>query len=207
MSTRTTASRKVAKGEYIETDSGNKVSRRANISGTANITLGGKTVIMADVHLRGDLTRTSSSSSKPGADGKPSTSISIGRCTVVSTGTVVKPPMRMSRGVFTFYPLKIGDNVFIGPNCHIQAASISSHVHIGAHAVLQPFVMVRENVKILPHSVVPAGMIIPPNSVVAGRPARIVGEVGEGWGVVVPGGGGEGWVEGGDLRELVRSIR
>lgn len=78
--------------------------------------------------------------------------------------------------------------------------------------------MIKENVKILPDTVIPANMIIPPGSVVGGRPARVVGEVGEGWGVSggvgglgiggVAGSGEEkGWVEGGDLRELVRSIR
>jgi len=203
--------RKAAKGEYIETDSGNKVSRRANISGTANITLGGKTVIMSDVHLRGDLTRIKAPSSDPKAAAKqPSTSISIGRCTIVATGSVIKPPGRISRGVWTYYPMKIGDNVFIGPNSTIQSADIKSHVHIGENCVLQPFCMIRENVKILPNTVVPAQMIIPPNSVVGGRPARIIGEVGEGWGGsagAAGSGSGEGWVEGGDLRELVRSIR
>ena len=53
----------------------------------------------------------------------------------------------------------------------------------------------------------PPHMIIPPGSVVAGRPARIVGEVGEGWGMQLGGGEGEEWVEGGDLRPLVRSIK
>jgi dynactin-5 len=73
--------------------------------------------------------------------------------------------------------------------------------------------MIRENVKILPNTIIPAQMIIPPNSVVGGRPGRIIGEVGEGWGASNTGGAGgsagagEGWVEGGDLRELVRSIR
>lgn len=96
-------------------DSGNKVSRRANISGTANITLGGKTVIMADVHLRGDLTRTKSPDPKI-ASAKPQaiTSISIGKQTIVATGSVIKPPGRISRGMWTYYPMKIGDNVFIG---------------------------------------------------------------------------------------------
>jgi dynactin-5 len=49
-------------------------------------------------------------------------------------------------------------------------------------------------------------MVIPPGSIVAGKPARIVGEVGEGWGQT---GGEEGvdWREGGDLRPLVRSIK
>ncbi|OCK84345.1 dynactin subunit 5 [Lepidopterella palustris CBS 459.81] len=213
------ATRKAApKGEYIETDSGNKVSRRAAITGTANITLGGRTVISADVHLRGDLhpSRPAPSSSNNGpARDAPPTSISIGRCTVVSAGCVVRPPSRVSRGAVHYYPMKIGDNVFIGPNTTISAISISSHVHIGAGCVIHPFAIIKDNVKILPNTVVPAHMVIPSGSVVAGRPARVVGEVGEGWGVsaggagggALGGAGGQGWVEGGDLRELVRGIR
>ncbi|KAH8722528.1 trimeric LpxA-like protein [Phaeosphaeriaceae sp. PMI808] len=200
------AARKAApKGEYIETDSGNKVSRRSAITGTANITLGGRTVIMADVQLRGDLHPTRSVPSQSGKE-VTHTSISIGRCTVISTGSVIKPPCRISRGQVHYYPMKIGDNVFVGPNCTIQAISISSHVHIGE----------KENVKILPNAVIPANMVIASGSVVGGCPARVIGEVGEGWGVNgggsggglgVGGGGEEKWVEGGDLRELVRSIK
>ncbi|KAF4304523.1 putative dynactin subunit 5 protein [Botryosphaeria dothidea] len=228
---RPTAARKAPKGEYIETDSGNKVSRRAHISGTANITLGGRTVIMADVHLRGDLHRFKSSDTSAEGKSAPSSAanaISIGRCTVVGAGCVVKPPARISRGILSYYPMKIGDNVFIGPNSHISAASVSSHVYIGESCILEPFCIIRDNVKILPHSVVPSNMVIPSNSIVGGRPARVVGELGEGWGVAAGGGGvgssggaggaattgvglplglGDVWVEGGDLRELVRSIK
>lgn len=54
-------------------------------------------------------------------------------------------------------------------------------------------------------------MVVPAGSIVGGKPGRVIGEVGEGWGVssgAVGGPGGEGgWVEGGELRELVRSIR
>lgn len=190
-------------------DSGNKVWRKANISGAPNITLGGKTVIREDVNLRGDLTRLSSKDDGASKSSSSSHSISIGRCSIIAAGTVVKPPCRVSRGILTYYPMKIGDNVYVGPGCTIQAASISSHVWIGEKCVLQPFVMVRESVKILPGSIVPANMVIPSNSLVAGRPARIIGEVGEGWGAgggAVGGVGVEAVVEGGDLRELVRSI-
>ena len=103
-----------------------------------------------------------------------------------------------------------------GPNCVISAISISSHVHIGANVTIHAFAIIKENVKILPNTVVPGAMVIAPGSVVGGQPARIVGEVGEGWGMsgggagngLGMGGGGEDkWVEGGDLRELVRSIK
>ena len=52
--------------------------------------------------------------------------------------------------------------------------------------------MVKDRVKILPGTVVPAGMVVPSGSVVGGRPGRVVGEVGEGWGVREGGEGGEG---------------
>lgn len=116
--------------------------------------------------------------------------------------------MRASRGSGgpTFYPLRIGDNVFVGPGSHISALSVSSNVHVGAGCVLAPFSIVKEHCRILPGTVVPPAMVVPPGSVVAGKPGRVVGEVGEGWG---QGGGGEGeeWVEGGDLRALVRKVR
>ncbi|KAF2201607.1 trimeric LpxA-like protein [Delitschia confertaspora ATCC 74209] len=224
------AARKAApKGEYIETDSGNKVSRRAHITGTANITLGGRTVIQADVHLRGDLhpTRASTRTDHSAKEQYP-TAISIGRCTVISQGVVIRPPHRATGRLHEkragigveYYPVKVGDNVFVGPNSTISAIHIASHVHIGANTVIHPFVIIKENCKILPNSIIPAHMVIPSGSVVGGQPARVIGEVGEGWGVSaggmggagMGGGGGNGegppmWVEGGDLRELVRSIK
>jgi dynactin-5 len=114
--------------------------------------------------------------------------------------------MRLSRGQWTYYPLKIGDNVFIGPGSHIASLSISSNVHIGPDCVLSNSCVIKEYCKLLPGTVVPPAMVIPPGSIVAGKPARIVGEVGEGWGQT---GGEEGvdWREGGDLRPLVRSIK
>lgn len=105
-----------------------------------------------------------------------------------------------------YIPMRIGDNVFIGPNSHISSASISNHVYVGAGSVLSPLCIVKESSKILPGTLVPPGMTVPAGTVVGGRPATILGEVGDGWG---QSGGGEGeeWVEGGDLRALVRSIK
>ncbi|CAJ0767965.1 17328_t:CDS:2 [Entrophospora sp. SA101] len=47
-----------SRSEYIETDTGNKVSRKSVICGSQNIILGGKTIIQTDCVIRGDLRRT-----------------------------------------------------------------------------------------------------------------------------------------------------
>ena len=168
--------------------------------------LGGKTVVMAGVHMRGDLHRKSERSTDGEADKGPVVAIQFGRACVICTNCTIRPPMRMSRGQMVFYPMKIGDNVFIGPDSHVSAARIYDNVHIGANCVLGQFCMINPGCKILPGTVIPPGMIVPPGSILAGKPAQVIGEVGEGWG---QGGGGEGeeWVEGGDLRALVRSIK
>ncbi|EME49499.1 hypothetical protein DOTSEDRAFT_68309 [Dothistroma septosporum NZE10] len=207
MSSRPAASRRrPTKTEYIETDTGNKISRRAHIDGKQNIMLGGRTVIMAGVHMRGDLCRVS----EPAAEGEkpkpPPTAISIGKASVMSTNVILHPPVRIHHGQMTYYPIRIGDNVFVGQGTYISSATIHSHVHIGANCVLGPFTLIKESSKLMANTVVPANMVIPAGSIVAGRPARIVGEVGDAFG---QGGGAEGeeWVEGGDLRPLVRTFK
>jgi dynactin 5 len=169
---------------------------------------------MTDTILRGDLTRPRPAvSSKDKEDASKesaqkqttSTAISLGKYTIISPSAILRPPIRQTASTYTPYPVKIGDHVLVGPNSVISAAQIHSHVVIGARCVLQPFCIIRENVRILDDTVVPANMIVPPGVVVGGRPARVLDEVGEGWGV--EGARGAGWVEGGDLRDVVRGIK
>ncbi|KAI9730812.1 MAG: hypothetical protein M1834_005530 [Cirrosporium novae-zelandiae] len=188
-----------ARGEYIETDTGNKVSRRSQIHGTQHIILGGRTVIQADVCIRGDLCRAPShhTSSNPNSTAS-NVSVAIGRYTFLSRGCTLRPPSKTHRGVFSYFPLKIGDHTFVGKEAIIEAASIGSNVHIGAGAIIQKFCIIKDFVKVLEGTVVPAGMVVPSFSIVGGSPGRVIGEVGDGFGV------GDGMVEGGDLRELWR---
>lgn len=197
------ASAKPVKAEYVVTDTGNKVSRRSQLHGTQHVILGGRTVICADVCIRADLVPTRPPSSQdPSKPAKSNTSVAIGRYTYVSSGALLRPPSRPSRATYAYGPLKIGDHVFIGKDCIIEAAMIESHVWIGEGAVVGKLAILKEGCKILEGTVVPNGMVVPSGAVVGGRPGRVVGELGVGWGVGV---GGEE-VEGGDLRELWRSV-
>ncbi|KAI9799767.1 MAG: Dynactin subunit 5 [Piccolia ochrophora] len=185
---------KSSKGEYIETESGNRVSRKSHIVGTQNITLGGKTIIQADCTIRGDLYRTLPSSSTsstttsstttptqpPSSTHRaPTPSIAIGRHCILSPTSVLHPPAKLTRGAHSHYPQKLGDHVFVGPGAVVRAASVGNHVHVGAGAVVGDFAILRDCVRVLEGCVVPAGMVVPSFSVVGGRPGRVVGEVPE----------------------------
>lgn len=88
----------------------------------------------------------------------------------------------------SFFPLKIGEHVFIGENTVVEAASVGNHVHIGQDTVVGSMAILKDYVVVLDNAVVPAGMVVPSFCVVGGQPARVVGEVGEGYGIE----GGEG---------------
>ncbi|KAJ9234762.1 hypothetical protein DTO169E5_6475 [Paecilomyces variotii] len=199
---------KAVKGEYIETDTGNKISRRSLIHGTQHIILGGKTVIQSDAVIRGDLYRVAPPQSSSGNDDSaaapqssssaPSVAITVGRYSYISKQAILRPPSRLNRGVHSFYPLKIGDHVFVGERAVVEAASVGNHVHIGREAVVGSMAILKDFAYVLDGAVVPPGMVVPSWCVVGGAPARIVGEVGEGYGV-------EG-AEGGLARERYRLV-
>ena len=61
-------------GEYIETATGNRVSRRSVLCGTQNIHLHGKTLIKSGVIVRGDFAN-----------------VRVGRHCVIGENTVIRP--------------------------------------------------------------------------------------------------------------------
>ena len=88
----------------------------------------------------------------------------------------------------------MGDHVFVGQGSVVQAATIGNHVHIGQGVVVGEFAIIKDYVRILDGAVVPANMVIPSFSIVAGQPARLIGEI--------PEGGHEAF----ELRELYKSV-
>jgi len=83
--------------------------------------------------------------------------------------------------IMTYFMLRISDYVYIGPNTHIRAAEIKSNVYIGANCTIGNMVMIKDNVKILDGTVLPANTVWAGGTIIAGRPGRVVGEIGEGW--------------------------
>lgn len=151
-------------------------------------------MIQHDVLVHGDLvTPRAPSSTKPAEtkDGKPAppaetVSIHLGRYVFVSSNVTLHPPSRLSTSTpgqqtLTYHPLRISDHVFIGPNTHVRAATIGSHVYIGSNCTIGNLCMIKDNVRVEDGAVLPANSMWASGSVVAGNPARVVGEVGEAW--------------------------
>eukprot|EP01104_Vermistella_antarctica_P011825 TRINITY_DN3341_c1_g4_i1.p1 TRINITY_DN3341_c1_g4~~TRINITY_DN3341_c1_g4_i1.p1 ORF type:complete len:194 (-),score=32.34 TRINITY_DN3341_c1_g4_i1:85-666(-) len=132
------------KSEFIETLTGNKVSRNSVLCGSQNIRLLGKTIIEPRAVLRGDLAN-----------------INIGRYSRIGCDTVIRPPYKSFRGGIAFFPVTIGDNVHIGDNTVVSAASIGSNVYIGNNCVigrrciLKDACCIPDNVVLAPDTVVP----------------------------------------------------
>ncbi|KAI9472771.1 hypothetical protein LPJ78_001467 [Coemansia sp. RSA 989] len=159
------------KSDFIETDTGNKVSRRSLISGSQNIVLGGKTIVHSKCTIRGDLRR---------AGPSHQAAVLIGRFCSLGEGAVLRPPYKTYKGVFSYYPLKIGDHVDIGPNSIVEAASIGSLVKIGANCIIGRFAIIKDGCIIEDNSVIAPNSVIPPFSHVAGGPpAKIIAQLPE----------------------------
>lgn len=148
--------------EYIETASGNKVSRQSVLCGSQNIVLNGKTVIMSDCIIRGDLAN-----------------VRIGRHCVISSKAVIRPPFKkFSKGV-AFFPLHIGDHVFIGEDSVINAAQVGSFVHVGKNCVIGRRSILKDCCAIADNTVLPPETVVPPFTLFAGSPGRFYGELPE----------------------------
>ncbi|KAK7472422.1 hypothetical protein VKT23_000536 [Stygiomarasmius scandens] len=159
-----------SKSEFIETDTGNKVSRRATIAGPQNIILGGKTIISSGAIIRGDLRQ-----SRPGH----AVVISLGRYCLVGEGCVMRPPYKTYRGTFNYYPMKVGDHVHVGAGSVVEAATIGSHVEIGKNCIIGKFVIIKDCAKVADNSIVPSNTVIPALSLFAGSPASFVEDLPE----------------------------
>ena len=71
---------------WIETDTGNRISRKSIICAPVNIVLSGNVIIKPEVMIRGDLKRTGPT---------PSIAINIGKYTILDEGCVIRPAYKV----------------------------------------------------------------------------------------------------------------
>ncbi|KIY70603.1 dynactin subunit P25 [Cylindrobasidium torrendii FP15055 ss-10] len=159
-----------SKAEFIETDTGNKVSRRATIAGPQNIILGGKTIIVSQAIIRGDLRRSGAGHTVV---------ISLGRYCLVQEYCVLRPPYKTYRGQFNYYPMKIGNCVHIGANSIVEAASVGDHVQIGKNCVIGKFAIIKDCAKIADGTIIPPNTVVPAMAEFEGSPGRFVRDLPE----------------------------
>ncbi|GAA5842109.1 hypothetical protein JCM9279_002789 [Rhodotorula babjevae] len=162
---------------YITTDTGNLVSRACSISGSKNIVLGGKSILRHGCVVRGDLRRAGAAAGSAKDGG--SVVIALGRYCDVGEGVVLRPCYKTYKGVFSYYPMKIGDHVSIGAGSVVEAASIGTGVEIGKGCIIGPLAILKDYCRIADGAVVGSGTIVPSLTEWAGSPARPVGQLPE----------------------------
>lgn len=148
--------------EYIETASGNKVSRQSVLCGSQNIVLNGKTIVMSDCVVRGDLAN-----------------VRIGRHCIIGKNTVIRPPFKKYNKGFAFFPLHIGDYVMIEEDCVINAAQIGSYVHIGKNCVIGRRCVLKDCCAIADNTILPPETVVPPFTLFSGSPGVFTDELPE----------------------------
>lgn len=151
---------------WIETSTGNRISREAKINNPSNISISENCTISANVTLNGDV----KISSKAPA-------IVIGKYTYLAADCVVEPPRvkwKKSEDTGSVSRLEtiIGNYTYIGRNTLVRLIQVGNRVEVGNHCVLGEQSVINDCCIIDDHTVVPAKSVIPPYSRVSGYPGN-----------------------------------
>ncbi|XP_017152735.1 dynactin subunit 5 [Drosophila miranda] len=133
-----------SKDEYVETASGNKVSRQTVLCGSQNIVLNGKVIVQSGAIIRGDLAN-----------------VRAGRYCVISKDSVIRPPYKQFSKGIAFFPMLIGDHVFVGEGAVVSAASVGSCVYIGKNAIIGRRCVIKDC------CIIEDGAVMPPETTVS----------------------------------------
>ncbi|KAG0663754.1 hypothetical protein C6P46_002323 [Rhodotorula mucilaginosa] len=167
------------RSNWIQTETGNLVSRSCLISGPQNILLGGKSILQPGCILRGDLRRAGAGGGGPGGKEAATVTLAMGKYCNVGENTVLRPCYKTYKGMFSYYPMKIGDLVTIGAGSVVEAATIGNGVEIGKGCIIGPLVILKDFCKVADGAVVGAGTVVQSLTEWGGSPARLIGQLPE----------------------------
>lgn len=90
----------------------------------------------------------------------------------IKGGFVVKHLLKPR--AFTFYPMRISDNVHIGSRSIVEAASIGYGVTIGEGCIVGKFSVIKDLSELEPGTVLAEGAVVPPLTRWGGNPGKSI---------------------------------
>lgn len=142
--------------EWIETGTGNRISRSAAINGSKSISISDNCTICENCVLNGNVTT-----------GAGQLAIVLGKYTFLAKGCRIDPPP-VSAGVHA--EVAIGNYTYIGANSTVRLAQVGNRVHVGANCTLGELSIVNDCCVVEDNTEIPPKTVIPPYSAVSGVP-------------------------------------
>jgi dynactin 5 len=159
---------------YIQTSTQNYVSRKAVVEQPSRVELKGKSILEEGCILRGDLAvirmgRYCYVGSRTELSPAPADSEDNNAETITATTTATTDNRQK-----LYIPMIVRGNVYIGPDCKIEASAIGTNVYIGARSCIGPRCILKDNVYVEEGTVLGSDTVIPPFSRVRGNPGKVV---------------------------------
>ena len=113
--------------DYIETGTKDFIHKTSYLYGLKNIAVKGSCIIHPQVMIRGDLRR---------SGGGATVTILLGANCILERDCIIRPPSKLYKSVFSYFPVKIGDFCRIGERSLVEAAQVGSWVEIGNDCII-----------------------------------------------------------------------
>lgn len=151
--------RTFAAEDFIQTSTGNIISRRATIRDPRTLEIpSGKCFVDEGSVLCTDIAP-----------------VQLNRYCFIGKNVQLKPCQSLKEPIINI-KMTIGANTIVGDGCEIEAARIGAGCNIGRNVKIGPRCILKDYVRVLDDSVILADQVFPPFAIVAGNPAEIVGE-------------------------------
>eukprot|EP00759_Apiculatamorpha_spiralis_P009512 PhF_6_TR16547/c0_g1_i1/m.25247/K10427/DCTN5; dynactin 5 len=149
--------------QFVQTKMGMKIAVSAKILGREQVKFVENCVIQSDSVLRADLRR-----------------IDLGSYCYLDTRCILRPFSRVTSAGVTFFPMKLGNFVYVGSDCVVEAAAIGSYVIVESNVILGARCQLSDICKVLKNSVVMPDTVVPSFCVYGGNPAVFIRHLHEG---------------------------
>lgn len=148
------------RSEWVETASGNRISKDATLNGTKQISIGEKCTISPGVVITGDVA----------TDTPDQSTITLGKYCFLDEGCSVVPAETKHQGVFS--AVYIGNYTVIGKNTKVRLAQVGNRVCVGDNCILGDHSIISDCCRIADGTIIPPKAVIPPYSEVSGVPGH-----------------------------------